>query len=96
MNRGDDRPAHVRNLLHLGHDDERGAGVQTARGLVQEENRRVGDELDGDGEHLALAGRQTVGAPALPDHASRDGPQLQDIQRLLHEPPSLGRGHLGA
>ena len=96
MDGGDDRAAHVGHLLHLSHDDERGSGVESGRGLVEEEHRRVRDELDGDGEHLSLTGRESVCATAHADHSPGDGPELQDVERLLDEAPTLRRGHLSS
>ena len=83
---GDDRAAHVGHLLHLSHDDQRGSGVESGCGLVEEEHRRVRDELDGDGEHLSLTGRESVCATAHADHSPGDGPELQDVERLLDAP----------
>ena len=46
--------AGVDGVAHRPHHDGRGAGVQPRRRLVHEHDAGVGDELDGNGEPLAL------------------------------------------
>ena len=96
MNGGDHRATHLGHLVHLGHDDEGGARVETGGGFVEKEHGRVGHELDRDGEHLALTRGEAVGGARGADHATGERAKLENVERLGHESVSRLRGHLVA
>ena len=59
MDRADDGPACVDSVPDGAHDDGGGPCIQPRGGLVHEDHCGVGDELDGDGQALALLDRET-------------------------------------
>ena len=75
--------------LEQQHDLVRGGTIQIARGLVADEERRIGDDGARDGDALLLAARQLLwlvpGTLAQADERERD----------LGVPPSLGRAQAG-
>ena len=77
----------VQSLDH-GHDLVGGEGVQAARGLVQEENGRVGDERDGDVQALGLAAGDAL------DHLGADEDVPRGGESELFE-ELLARGFFG-
>lgn len=92
VNGGDDGAPGVGDLAHLPDDHLRRPGVQPGSGLVQEENGRVGDELHGHSEDLALTGGEAICRANLTNQPVLDGPQLQQVQHLLHEGGAHGGG----
>ena len=66
---------------------ERGEAITRGR-FVHEDDGRVGDQLDGDGEALALLHAE----PALPGDAHQrvaQGRQLHNVHHILHKLPDL-------
>ena len=54
VDRADDRLAAVREVAEEARDRPRALRVEAGGGLVEEDERRLGDELDGDGRALAV------------------------------------------
>ena len=92
----DDGAARARERMRQRrHDLRRRVRVEAGGGLVDEEHRRVGDELGADVDALALAARDAARRRRLADH--RVGRALE-VQRLDHRRHQLvargGRGGL--
>jgi hypothetical protein len=80
----DDGAAGVDGVADGAHDDGGGAGVEAAGGLVHEDDGGVGDELDGDGEALALLRGQARDALQAHERVLQ-GLELHELHDLLHE-----------
>ena len=88
MDGGHDSASTVGETTHGFHDGEGLEAVESAGGLVQEEHRRVGDQLDPNGHTLALAAGDPA-CPLVPDDGV-DG--LSQAQVLTYSRAVFGTG----
>ena len=80
------RPLH--QARHRALDEHLGAGVDRARGLVEDEDRRIGQERAGDRQQLLLARRQ-VGGVVVDDRVVAVGQRAHEVVDV----GGLGGGH---
>jgi hypothetical protein len=88
VDRGNARKlAQTRDFDDVGDDLAAGVRVETGRGLVEEEHRGDGQELEGDVHALALAGRETTdeGGSDTAVGNRRHSHNLEDIPALIYE-----------